>query len=96
MLVCKLINCPVQTNAFLNAIGVIELFFAFHKIADHIANKNIGIAKGKICVCQVIDGYLFSLMKVITASDSILFNGRSGCEYVFIFSDRSAGLFFKT
>lgn len=54
MRIGKIINGPVQGNAFLNKEWKIKLFFPFDIITDHVARQYIGLVKGKICVGQVI------------------------------------------
>ena len=46
----------MKGNAHLDSVGVIEFFFAFHKITDHISCQDIGITKRKICMCQIVHG----------------------------------------
>jgi hypothetical protein len=50
----KMINFPVQPDAFLYGKGIVKLLPAFNIVTDHIAQKNIGFIKRKVCMGQVV------------------------------------------
>lgn len=59
MNVSKRVDGAVKGDSPLNPGRVVELPFAFYKIADHIARENFLLAKGEICMCEIIQVIYF-------------------------------------
>jgi hypothetical protein len=54
----ELVNGPVKGNPILYPWGIIKFLFPFHKIANHISDKNIGLIERQVSMSEIIHGYL--------------------------------------
>jgi hypothetical protein len=60
MFVGKSVNVAVQLYASLYTRRKVKLLLPFYKVADHVSGGDIGVAKGQVCMREIVHNDQFT------------------------------------